>query len=183
MRYLDISPQSSGYGYDISISRILWYRMMWDIISRYIAIYIMPYHTGSPRNSRQTLQQNPATSLRSTVVRFGSFSLSLVALYSVGPFLSSLCCSSDSAGHMIGLTVPPANSNLVPSGLGLLPERMFVVVLFLFYLFCFICFVFFHSLSFLPSWYLCSFVATWYEVPGVNLIGVFRSNINITMFL
>ena len=44
-----------------------------------------------------------------------------------------------------GLTVPPANSNLVLSGLGLRPERVFVFVLF--------CFVFSFSflfLSFLP---------------------------------
>ena len=40
-----------------------------------------------------------------------------------------------STGHIIGLIVP-ANSNRVPKGLGLRPERMFVLVSFcLFFLF------------------------------------------------
>ena len=39
IRCLDISPKNSGYGYNISIYRILRYRMIWDIISRYIATY------------------------------------------------------------------------------------------------------------------------------------------------
>ena len=33
---LDMSPQNSGYGYDMSIYRILWYRMIWEMISRYM---------------------------------------------------------------------------------------------------------------------------------------------------
>ena len=45
-----------------------------------------------------------------------------LGLSSVWPFSSSFCCPSD--GHIIGLTVPPANSNLVPSGLGLLSEHV-----------------------------------------------------------
>ena len=55
-----------------------------------------------------------------------------LSLSSVWPFLSSF--NSPTAGHIIiGLTVPSANSNLVPSGLGLLPERTFVLFHFSFY--------------------------------------------------
>ena len=63
----------------------------------------------------------------------------------------SFCCPS--AVHIMGLTVPPAKSNLVPSGLGLLPERMYVCFVSFFF---FLCFVFFLSLSFflLDAWYL-----------------------------
>ena len=50
-----------------------------------------------------------------------------------------------SAGHIIGLIIP-TNSNLVSSGLGLRPERMFV--LFCFVLFCFLHLSFFFVLFF-----------------------------------
>ena len=39
-----------------------------------------------------------------------------------GFFLSSFC--GPSAGYIVRLTVPPANTNLVPSRLGRLPEHM-----------------------------------------------------------
>ena len=49
-----------------------------------------------------------------------------LGLSSVWHFLSPFCCPS--AGHIIGLTAPPANSNLVPSRLGLLPGSVFVLL-------------------------------------------------------
>ena len=65
----------------------------------------------------------------------------------------------------MGLTVPPANSNLVPSGLGLLPEH---VRLFLFH-FSFH-FLFFLSLSnfLLDTWYLVLLSSC--EVPDILLL-------------
>ena len=85
-----------------------------------------------------------------------------LGLSSVWPFSSSFCCPS--AGHIIGMTVPPANSNLVPSGLGLLPERMFVFVSFctLFYT----KYILFLSLSFflLDTWYLVLAVVARYLI-------------------
>ena len=88
-----------------------------------------------------------------------------LGLSSVWPFSSSFCCPS--AGHIIGLTVPPANSSLVPSGLGLLPEH---VCLFLFHFsFYFLCFL---SLSFflLDTWYLV--LLSSFEVPDTLLSGI-----------
>ena len=57
----------------------------------------------------------------------------LLALSSAWPFLSSFCCPSDE--HITGLTVPLANTNLVPSRLGLLYECMIVFVPFFFFYF------------------------------------------------
>ena len=100
----------------------------------------MRYHTGSPRNNRQET--------RNLVAVYCLFWFSVFAL-----FLASLSSVPPSAGHTIELTAPSANknSNPVPAGLGLLPERMYVG-------FCFICLFFstsffFLSLSVLPSWY------------------------------
>ena len=62
-------------------------------------------------------------------------------------FLSFFCCPS--AGHIIELTVSPANSNLVPSGLGLLPERLHF-----FFFFHFSFSPFFPCLFSLDTWYL-----------------------------
>ena len=85
----------------------------------------MRYHTGSLRNTRQIqIQRKPTTALRSTLVLFGCL-CPHIGLSSVRPSSSSFCCPSD--GHIIGLTVP-VNSNLVCSGLGLLPERMMLVL-------------------------------------------------------
>ena len=88
-----------------------------------------------------------------------------LGLSSVWP-LSSFCCPS--AGHIIGLTVPPANSNLVHSGLGLLPERMF----FFFFFPHFSCFFF----SLFPCLFSFVIPGTWcslrnsYEVPDILLL-------------
>ena len=121
---------------------VTWYGIWYHGISR----YIMQYHTGSPRNTRQIqIQRKPTTSLRSTLVIFGCLCPHL-GLSSVRPSSSSFYCPS--AGHIIWLTVP-ANSNLVSSGPGLLPERvMFVFVSF------FIIFSLFISFPvYFPSWY------------------------------
>ena len=88
-----------------------------------------------------------------------------LGLSSVWPFSSSFCCPSD--GHIIGLTVPPANSKLVPSKLGLLPDR---VRLLMFHVSILISFVFFLSLSFfLPdTWYLV--LLSCCEVPDIVML-------------
>ena len=66
-RYLDISPQNSGYGCDISIYRISWYRMMCDMISRSIAIYHATSHRITPKHQAKTTSTKPTTLLRSTI--------------------------------------------------------------------------------------------------------------------
>ena len=110
--------------------------------------HIMRYYTGSLRNTRQIqIQRKPTTSLRSTLVLFGGLCPHL-GLSSVRPSSSSFCCPSD--GHIIGLTLP-VNSNLVCSGLGLLPERM---MLLLFHFFLFFVFYFFTCRLSLPSSWL-----------------------------
>ena len=143
--------------------------MIWDMISRYIAIYHAISHRIASKHQANT---NSTKTHHLVVVYSCFFRLCLcphLGLSSVWPFLSSFCCPS--AGHIIiGLTVPPANSSLVPSGLGLLPERMFVLFHFSFYLF-----IFFHSLSFLllDTWYLVPGTPQWLRVH-VNVIGHFR---------
>ena len=129
---------------------------MWDMISRYIAIF----HAISHRITSKHQANTNSTKTHHLVAVFSCFfKLCLcphLGVSSVWPFSSSFCCPS--AAHIIGLTVPLANSNLVPSGLGLLPERMFVFVLLSIFFFC--C-----SLSFpvfFPSWYLVP--GTWYYV-------------------
>ena len=73
-----------------------------------------------------------------------------LGLCSVRPFLSSFSCPS--ARHIIiGLTVPPATSNRVLSGLTLLPERMFVLFHFSFFFYFFSHFL---SSFLLDTWYL-----------------------------
>ena len=154
-------------GYDISISVpkirdmdtvcryiVLWHRMIWDMISRYIiAIYHAISHRITSKHKVNAIQRNPTTSLRSTLVFFGLVSALILACPRSGIFLPSFCCPS--AGHIIGLTEPPANSSLFPWRLGLLPERMFVLLHFPIY------FVF----SFLSS-RLFSFLipGTWYSL-------------------
>ena len=92
--------------------------------------------------------QTTGKQTRKLVAVYSLFWLSVFALV-----LDSLSSVPPSAGHTIELTAPSANknSNPVPAGLGLLPERMYVG-------FCFICLFFstsffFLSLSVLPSWY------------------------------
>ena len=106
--------------------------MIWDMVSRYIAIY----HAISHRiTSKHQVNTNSTKTHHLVAVYSCFFRLCLcphLGWFSVRHFLSSFCCPS--AGHIIGLTVPPANSNLVPSRLGLLPERMFVLFHFSFLL-------------------------------------------------
>ena len=118
----------------------------------------MRYYTGSLRNTRQIqIQRKPTTSLRSTLVLFGGLCPHL-GLSSVRPSSSSFCCPSD--GHIIGLTLP-VNSNLVCSGLGLLPERM---MLLLFHFFLFFVFYFFTCRLSLPS----SWLVVWPSSPSFS---------------
>ena len=97
-----------------------------------------------------------------------------------------------STGHIIGLIVP-ANSNLVSSGLGLRPERRFVVVSFLFlsFLFFFISFlfafilVFFFGCTFVPwicSWYYFAVSDTgWYTTAPQHRSLVWWYCVHVTM--
>ena len=134
--------------------------MIWDMISRYIAIYHAISHRITSKHQANT---NSTKIHHFVVVYFCFFRLCLcphIGLSSVWPFLSSFCCPS--AGHIIiGLTVPPANSKLVPSGLGLLPERMFALFHFsISFSFYFLFFpVFFASRD---TWYLV--LGTWYSL-------------------
>ena len=59
IRYLDISPQNSGYGYDISIYRILKYRMIWDMVSRFIAIYHVISRQITRKQQANTISTKP----------------------------------------------------------------------------------------------------------------------------
>ena len=120
-------------------------------------------HTRSPRDTRHT---NPSSTKTHYLVAVYScfFRLCLcphLGLSSVWHFLSYFCCPS--AGHIIGLTVPPANSNLVPSRLGLLPERMFVFSHFSIF---FSLLFFFPSLFLLDTWYLVLLSSC--EVPDIH---------------
>ena len=131
-----------------------------QLISRYIvscdiAWYGIWYHdryrdTMSHRITSKHQANTKSTKTHHVVAVFSCFfRLCLcphLRVSSVWPFSSSFC-SSD--GHIVGLTVPPANSNLVPSGLGLLPEH--VRLFFSHFLFCFL---FFSFTVFFPSWHL-----------------------------
>ena len=139
IRYLDIPYLAISHdtGHDVTIHRDI----PCDIT-----------HIRSPRNTRHKSKFNE--------------NLPLVAVYScffrlclcphLGcvrlAFLSFFCCPS--AGHIIELTVSPANSNLVPSGLGLLPERMHVFfVSFFVFLFPFFPCLFSFLLPGINTWY------------------------------
>ena len=126
--------------------------MIWDMISRYIVIYQAISHRITSKHQEHTnsTKTHHLVAVYSCVVR-----LCLcphLGLSSVWPFSSTVCCPS--AGHIIGLTVP-ANSNLVPSGLGLLPERMMFVLFQLF---------FFSFFFFFPGLYSFLISGTWYSL-------------------
>ena len=96
------SPFCSSGDMDTIISRyivscdIAWYGLWYHDIPR----YIMRYHTGSPRHTRQAqIQRKPTTSLWSALVFFGFVSALILACPPSG-LSSSFCCSS--AGHIIG---------------------------------------------------------------------------------
>ena len=140
--------QSQKFGIWI---RILWYRMIWDMISRYIAICRSISHRITSKheantNSTRTHHLDAVYSCFFCFVSASSWLVLRLAFFVV--LLLSISWT-----HVTGLTVPPANSNLVPSGLGLFPDRMFVLLHFSF------------SFSFLsPSFFLLD--NTWYLVPG-----------------
>ena len=117
--------------------------MIRDMMSRYIAIYLAISHT--PDHLETPGTKPNSTKTHHLVAVYSSFfrlcicpRLGCVRL----DFLSFFCCPS--AGHIVGLTLSPANSNLVPSGLGLLPECMHVC-------FCFIALFFFLSIFPCPN--------------------------------
>ena len=157
------SPKNSGYGYDVQYLDISYLVISHDMgcdITTYrdISCDITPDHLETQVNTNSTKTHH-------LVVVYTCFFGCLcprLGLPSVWYVLSSFCCPS--AGHTIGLTVPPANSNLVPSRLGLLPERMFV--LFHFSIFFFFLSVFFF---FIPgTWY--SLVRISCEVPDIYIM-------------
>ena len=140
-----ISPyQSSKFG--------IWIRHTLDI-SYLVISHDMGYDISIYRDIQcDVTADHPETKANVAVYCFFWLFVSalfLACLSSVPLFLSSFCCPS--AGHIIRLTAPPAKkpSNLVYSGLGLLPERMYVFISFI----CVFSLNVFLSLSFLPSWY------------------------------
>ena len=133
--------------------------------------YIMRYHKHGITSKHQA---NPkSTKTHHLVAVYSCFSRLCLrphfGLSSVWPFLSSFFCSS--AWHIIGLTVQPANSNIVPSGLGLLPECMYACFCFIFY---FISFLLILSLFFflLDTWYLLHLIimVARYLVPDMLVL-------------
>ena len=137
--------------------------MGYDItIYRDISCDITPDHPKAPGKNNFNENRPPCCGLR--------FALApclcpLLALSPTRPFLSSFCCPSD--GHIIGLTVPLANINLVPSWFGLLPECMIVLLRFS---------VFFLSLSLFPSCYIYRTVSVSRYLKQFlgNKIGMYR---------
>ena len=125
MRCLRISPHNSGYGCDTSVCPSLLYHMIRDI-SPSIAIYHAISHRitqKAPGKNNFNENRPPCCGLRFALA---PCLLSLLALSPAWLFLSSFCCPSD--GHIVGLTVPLAIINLIPSWFGLLPECMIVFV-------------------------------------------------------
>ena len=127
-------------------------------------VYHAVAHRITPKRQAKKILPKPATSLRSSICG-GSLVLPSCWLVSV----SFLCRPSviHQLDKFIGLTVA-ADSNLVPSGLGLRPERMLV---FLHSCFCF--------LSFFPC-LLClldTILLSSYEVPGA--VRHFWSNVTL----
>ena len=88
-------------------------------------------NTRSPRNTRQKIltqiQRKRTTSLRSTLVFFRMLSLPSSWVCSSGLFCRSSAIHQLETSYEVGLTIPPANSNLVPSGLGLLLSACMLV--------------------------------------------------------
>ena len=123
--------------------------MGYDIITyRDISCDITPDHLET--SGKYKFNENPPP--RCGLLLFFRLCLCPHGLSCVWPFLLSFCYPS--AWHMIALTVPPENSNLVPSGLGLLPERVHVCFFSFFILFFYV----FFCLS------VFFFVDTWYPI-------------------
>ena len=105
----------------------------YTVIYRDISCDITPHHSKAQAQHNFNKDRPPCCGLR---FAFGPFLCAPLALSPACPFFSSSCCRSD--GHIIGLTVPLANINLVPSWFGLLPECMVVFVAFFYFLFLFL---------------------------------------------
>ena len=128
------------------------YRVMWDILSQYIEISHATLHRITSKHQANANLTKPC---HLVAVYSWFFRLCLcphLRLSSVWPFSSCFCCPS--ARHIIGLTVPLANGNLVNSGLGLPPERMM--------------FVFVSFFTFLPFFLFPVCFPSWYLVPGAH---------------
>ena len=119
-------------GYDITIYRHIW-------------CDITPEHPKTPGQNNFNENRPYCCGLR---FFFVPCLCPPLALSPAWPFLSSFCCPSH--GHVVGLTVPPANINLVPSRLRLLPQCMIVFVPF--------------SLSFFPCLFFLRVIhIAWYR--------------------
>ena len=135
VRYLDIPYLviSHDTGHDVTIYRDI----PCDIT-----------HTRSPRNTRHT--NTNSTKTHHLLAVYSSFFFRLCLCPHLGcvrlAFFVVLLLSISWTHHRTD-RISPANSNLVPCGLGLLPERMHVCFCFIFSLFLFS----FFSLSFFPS--------------------------------
>ena len=133
IRYLDIIPKNSGYGYvqylDMSYLAIS-HDMGHDITTdRDISFDITPDHLETPGKCKFNENPPPRCGL---LLFFSALSLPSSWLILRLAFFVVLLLSIS----WIALTVLPANNNLAPSGLSLLPERMFVFVsLFFFFSF------------------------------------------------
>ena len=105
---------SHDMGYDVTI-----------YLSRDISCDITPDHLETPRKYKFTENPPPRCGL---LLFFSALSLPSSWLVLRLPFFCRLSVVHElDTSFCCGLTVPPANSNLVPSRLDLLPERMFVL--------------------------------------------------------
>ena len=108
IQYLDIYPNNSGYGYDITIYHD-------------ISCDITPDHRETPGKYENKINENPSP--RCGLLLFQICIYPQLRLSCVWPFLASFYCPL--AGNIIGLTVPSAKSRRFPSGRCLLHGRMF----------------------------------------------------------
>ena len=125
MRYLHVRPHNSGYGCDTSMYPNLLYNMIWDMIPTSIAICYAISHRITARHQENTTSTKTDHLVAAYVLLWLLVS-AFLALSPAWPFLSSFCCPPDR--YIIGQTVPPANTNIVPSRLALLPECMIVFI-------------------------------------------------------
>ena len=116
--------------------------MIWDMIQPSIAIHHEVSHRITPKHQAKTTSTTTDHHVAGLLLFWLLVSPRSLPGLPPALFLLSLCCPS--AGHIIGLTVPPVSTNLVPSRLGLLPQCMIVLVP-IFY---------FPSFSLFPSCYI-----------------------------